>query len=187
VGGSREAVVVEADGRLYVGPDNGLFEPVLRRAATCRGWDIAWRPEELSATFHGRDLFAPVAARLARGDAPETLLRDGPICRYPEWPDDLPEIVYIDGFGNAMTGLRAAMLPADASLGAGGRELSRARTFSDVPPGAAFWYENSNGLAEIAVNGGRADRMLGLAVGSPVALLPPATIAALPADPLKKS
>ncbi|HEY1259138.1 MAG TPA: SAM-dependent chlorinase/fluorinase [Stellaceae bacterium] len=187
VGGSRGAVVVEADGRIYVGPDNGLFELVLRRAVTSRGWEIAWRPEALSATFHGRDLFAPMAARLRRGDAPETLLRDGQIRRRPEWPDDLPEIVYIDGFGNAITGLRAAMLREGVRLGAGGRKLSRARTFSDVPPGAAFWYENSNGLAEIAVNGGRADRVLGLAIGSPVAILAPVKIAAPPAGPLKKS
>lgn len=181
VGGSRGAVVVEADGRIHVGPDNGLFELVLRRAGQCRSWNIRWRPEHLSATFHGRDLFAPVAARIARGDPLESLLDGAPIRRCPEWPDDLPEIAYIDGFGNAMTGLRAAALPDGVRLAVGGRELPRARTFSDVPPGAAFWYENSNGLAEIAVNGGRADRVLGLAIGSPV------TIAAPPSDPPGKS
>ena len=60
------------------------------------------------------------------------------------------------------------MLPAGARPTAAGQVLDRARTFSDLPPGAAFWYENSNGLAEIAVNQGRADRDLGLAIGSPV-------------------
>jgi hypothetical protein len=55
------------------------------------------------------------------------------------------------------------MLPPGARLTAAGRVLDRARTFSDLPPGAAFWYENSNGLAELAVNQGRADRDLGLA------------------------
>ncbi|MBX6322432.1 MAG: SAM-dependent chlorinase/fluorinase, partial [Rhodospirillaceae bacterium] len=69
VGGPRPAVIVEADGRWYVGPGNGLFEMVVRRAAIARRWDIAWRPERLSRSFHGRDLFAPVAAMLARGDA----------------------------------------------------------------------------------------------------------------------
>ena len=67
-----------------------------------------------------------------------------------------------------MTGLRAALLAAGGRLTVGGRVLKRARTFSDVPPGDAFWYENSNGLAEIAVNGGRAVEALGLAIGSPV-------------------
>jgi S-adenosylmethionine hydrolase len=76
--------------------------------------------------------------------------------------------VYVDHFGNAMTGVRAAMLPSDARLAVTGRVLERAKTFSDLPPGAAFWYENSNGLVEIAVNQGRADRDLGLAIGTPV-------------------
>lgn len=187
VGSSRGAVAIEADGRIYVGPDNGLFELVLRRAEKFRGWDIHWRPERLSATFHGRDLFAPVAARLARGDARESLLRDGQIQRCPEWPDDLSEIVYIDGFGNAMTGLRAGVVPQAARLALDDRELPRARTFSDVPAGAAFWYENSNGLAEIAVNGGPADRRLGLVIGSPVAVVPAVTIAAQPSDPPGRS
>ena len=172
MGGSRAAVVVEADGRLYVGPDNGLFEIVLRRASAASTSEILWRPDSLSASFHGRDLFAPVAARLARGSLPLGALGNAGIERSPDWPDDLAEIVYIDGFGNAMTGLRAAVLGEGTSVAAGARALARARTFSDVPPGAAFWYENANGLAEIAVNGGRADNALGLAIGTPVAVLP---------------
>jgi S-adenosylmethionine hydrolase len=60
------------------------------------------------------------------------------------------------------------MLARDARLVAAGQLLQRAGTFSDQPPGAAFWYENSNGLAEIAVNQGRADRELSLAIGTPV-------------------
>jgi S-adenosylmethionine hydrolase len=63
------------------------------------------------------------------------------------------------------------MLPPDTRLAVAGRVLERARTFSDRPPGTAFWYENSNGLAEIAVNQGRADRDLGLAIGSPVEII----------------
>ena len=171
VGGARAAVVVEADRRFYVGPDNGLFELVLRRAGDARASEIIWRPEQLSASFHGRDLFAPVAAQLAAGTLPSGLLHGTSISRFPDWPDELPQIVYVDGYGNAMTGLRASALPAQARLRAGAHDLMRARTFSDLPPGAAFWYENSNGLAEIAVNAGRADRTLGLSVGAPVAIL----------------
>ncbi|MCA1407286.1 SAM-dependent chlorinase/fluorinase [Ensifer sp. IC3342] len=167
VGGNRPAVIVEADQRWYVGPGNGLFELVQRRAGKTRAWEIEWSPEQLSASFHGRDLFAPVAAMLARGEPPPGRPRDD-FGRRPDWPDDLAEIVYLDHYGNAMTGLRAAVLPPDAKLVAAGRTLERARTFSDRLPGSAFWYENSNGLAEIAVNQGRADRELGLAVGSPV-------------------
>jgi S-adenosylmethionine hydrolase len=168
VGSARAALVVEADGRLYVGPDNGLFELVRRRAGRARVWEITWRPELLSASFHGRDLFAPVAARLARGEAPPGDPCGPEMVSRSDWPDDLAEIVYLDHYGNAMTGLRAHVLPEGAQLKTAGRSLSRARTFSDVKPGEAFWYENSNGLAEIAVNDGRADETLGLAIGSAV-------------------
>jgi S-adenosylmethionine hydrolase len=91
--------------------------------------------------------------------------------RRGDWPDDLCEIIYVDHFGNAMTGLRAATLPRNTRLAVAGRVLERQRTFSDGPPGAAFWYENSNGLAEIAVNQGRADRDLGLAIGTAVEIV----------------
>ena len=170
VGGPRPPVILEADGCWYVGPGNGLFEFVERRAAKARSFDIEWKPENLSASFHGRDLFAPVAAMLARGDAPPGAPRKREDRRL-DWPDDLAEIVYVDHFGNALTGLRASMLPPEARLAVAGRALERATTFSDRPPGTAFWYENSNGLAEIAVNRGRADRDLGLIVGSAVQII----------------
>jgi S-adenosyl-L-methionine hydrolase (adenosine-forming) len=171
VGGERPPLIVEADGRWYVGPGNGLFELVQRRAFALHRWDITWQPERLSASFHGRDLFAPVAAMLARGEAPSGRPRMDDADRQPDWPDDLAEIVYIDHYGNAMTGLRAAAVATGSRLAAAGRTLERARTFSDLPVGAAFWYENSNGLLEIAVNQGRADRALGLSVGTPVTMI----------------
>jgi S-adenosylmethionine hydrolase len=65
VGTRRGAIVVEADGRSFVGPDNGLLSVVYQRAPKRRCRSIAWRPSRLSSSFHGRDLFAPVAARLA--------------------------------------------------------------------------------------------------------------------------
>ncbi len=173
VGGARLPVVVEADKRRYVGPDNGLFELVARRADRARWWEITWRPERISASFHGRDLFAPVAARLARGEPPpgeELRAADRP---GGDWPDDLARIIYVDHFGNAMTGLRAQTLAPGTILEAAGRRFERVRTFSDAPPGAAFWYENANGLAEIAVNRGGAGPELGLGVGAPVTVRAP--------------
>jgi S-adenosyl-L-methionine hydrolase (adenosine-forming) len=171
VGGARAALALEADGRWYVGPDNGIFELVLRRAQAPRCWRIDWRPAALSATFHGRDLFAPVAAALALGEAPRG--KEGPPTRHPGWPDDLAEIVYVDRYGNAMTGMRAAILPAGTELEVAGARIPRARTFSDVPPGALLWYANANGLAEIAANGASAAATLGLAPGAGVAVHPP--------------
>ena len=171
VGGPRRPVIIEAEGRWYVGPDNGLFELVMRRAESARTWEILWRPETLSASFHGRDLFAPVAGWLARGERPAHQPRASEIGRQADWPDDLPEIVYVDRYGNAMTGLRGNLQPNGARLVVSGRVLRRARIYSDVPLGEAFWYENSNGLAEIAVNSGRAADDLQLAIGSPVGVL----------------
>lgn len=168
VGTERRPLVVEADGRRFVGPDNGLFELVRRRAVDVGAAAIDWRPARLSATFHGRDLFAPVAARLALNRQPLATPLDPRDVARPDWPDDLPAVVYIDVYGNAMTGLRAAALPEDAVLVVGDVAVPRGRTFGDVPPGAALWYENSNGLAEIAVNRGRADDDLGLEVGTAV-------------------
>jgi len=153
VGTDRPAVLVEADGRFFVGPGNGLFELVRRRADACRTRVIRWRPERLSISFHGRDLFAPVAARLATEKAaPADWLAAGdPDSAGADWPDDLPAVIYADRFGNLMTGLRASAVAATAILDIGGHPVRPARTFGDAAPGAPFWYGNSCGLVEIAL------------------------------------
>ncbi|QKT04140.1 SAM-dependent chlorinase/fluorinase [Ectothiorhodospiraceae bacterium 2226] len=165
----RRAVVLRAGGRWFVGPDNGLFDVVAARAGRAAWWTINWRPGKLSDSFHGRDLFAPVAALLARGAPPpgEVLERTVPV----EAGADLWEVVYVDHYGNAITGIRAQRCAAGARLRVGGRTLSGARTFCDVPVGEAFWYVNANGLVEIAVNQGSAARVLGLEVGAQVGLM----------------
>jgi S-adenosyl-L-methionine hydrolase (adenosine-forming) len=162
----RRPVVVRAGGCWFVGPDNGLFNVVMQRDDDCRMWDITWDPSDLSATFHGRDLFAPVAARLARGEAPPGEAVDPEHRLHKDWPGDLPEIVYVDRYGNAITGLRAATLPKGTAIEINGQHLEKSRTFGDVTVGDATWYENANGLAEIAVNRGSAAKRLGLEVGS---------------------
>lgn len=164
----REPVVVEAEGRWFVGPGNGLFDVIARRATEPRAWTIDWRPERLSASFHGRDLFAPVAAALALGEAVPGTPRQVPDPRYAMWPEELSEVVYCDHYGNGMTGIRAGSLPEDAVLEVAGQRVRRARTFGEVAIGAPLWYENANGLAEIAVNQGRADADLGIGPGTPV-------------------
>ena len=168
VGGDRVAIALEADGRWYVAPDNDLLALVPRHVGETQWWRVTWQPAVISASFHGRDLFAPVTAHLPRGESPPGEPLDGSQIVGGDWPDDLAEIIYLDHFGNAMTGLRAAKLASKTRFAVGGQVLARARTFSDVPEVAAFWYENANGLAEIAVNGGRADQELDLAIGSEV-------------------
>lgn len=171
VGSERRTAAVQADGRWFVGPDNGLFNVVAMRAREIEWWDVTWRPEQLSASFHGRDLFAPVAARLTRGEMPIGQRMEPKLRTQRGWPEELARIVYIDRFGNAMTGLRANRLLVDNRLEINGHRLKRERTFSAVPPGHAFWYENANGLAEIAVNQGRAEQVLGLDVGMVVNII----------------
>ena len=168
VGTARRPLWVQADGRTFVGPDNGLFELVRRRAVDFKAAAIDWTPPRLSATFHGRDLFAPVAARLALGRVPLSTPLSGDGIARPDWPDDLPRIVYVDVYGNAMTGMRAGTLPESALLIANGYEVRHGRTFADASEGEAFWYANSSGLVEIAVNRGRADQALELELGMPV-------------------
>jgi len=165
VGSERRGVAVEAGGRWLVGPDNGLFAIVARRAGAARWHQITWMPERLSDSFHGRDLFAPIAARLTRGDTSGLApIGDAGIVG-ANWADDLREVIYIDHFGNVMTGLRASVIGTDRTLVVGGSMVRHARTFSSVGPGTEFWYENGNGLCEIAVNRDRADVALGLRIG----------------------
>lgn len=168
VGGARRPVMLKADGCWYVGPDNGLFEIVKRRADEHECCMIRWRPPRLSDSFHGRDLFAPVAARLARGEMPDS--EPLTLTAFRDWPDDLPEIVYVDHYGNGITGLRAGKLNSQKALRIGGETVKYARVFSEVSSGAAFWYENANGLAEIAVNRGSAAARFGLKPGDPIGI-----------------
>ncbi|TCJ12342.1 hypothetical protein EZJ19_12470 [Parasulfuritortus cantonensis] len=174
VGGPRDGLVMEADGRWYVGPDNGLLAVVGARAATARYWRIDWLPERLSASFHGRDLFAPVAAALAVGPFPEAKLADiaAPTVQFDA--ADLPRVVYLDHYGNAWTGLRGGLLGPAETLEVKGKTLARRAVFHEAAKGEAFWYVNSVGLVEIAVNRGSAAAALDLHVGDLVRVGRPA-------------
>ena len=153
-----------------MGPDNGLLSVVAARAGSSDCRRIVWRPQELSASFHGRDLFAPVAAALAaQGGLPDGWLGNSGRLGLEFGGGDLAEIVYLDHYGNAHTGLRARGMARTASLVLGARRLPYARVFSEMAEGEAFWYENSQGLVEIAVNCGSAARLLGLKIGDSVA------------------
>lgn len=171
VGGDRRAAVLEADGSWYIGPDNGLLSVVAARATKTRIWEVLWRPEKLSHSFHGRDLFAPVAARIAAGDFPKDWLNPVEGLHVKLDAGDLGRVLFIDHYGNAMTGLRAMNVPTSARLEAKGRLLHYARVFSDVMPGDAFWYGNSEGLVEIAVSSGNAAEQLGLRPGDAVGVI----------------
>jgi S-adenosylmethionine hydrolase len=173
VGGERGAVVPRADGRWYVGPDNGLFSVIAGRAAARSCWHITVSPARLAPSFHGRDLFAPMAAAVVTDNFPNSNVEPTPGLQVNMGSLDLPEVIYVDHYGNAFTGLRAAEVSHDARIFVAGRELPHAPVFSAVDRGVAVWYENSVGLLEIAVNQGSAADLLGLAVGDPVRLVVP--------------
>ena len=169
----REPILLEADGRHFIGPGNGLFGPLMQHSTKAKLHKIIWRPESLSSTFHGRDLFAPFAAKLLNDD-----LRNGDDLQEMKLdsmpslgPTDLAEVVYVDHFGNAMTGLRASAVSISDRVWINGHELGYASTFSDVPQGDVFWCINSSGLVEIAVNCGRAADALNVSVGCELQVL----------------
>jgi len=170
VGGGRDAVTVRADGRYFVGPDNGLLSVLAARAEKRTVWTIAWRPRKLARSFHGRDLFAPIVAAIARDAFPGGRLERKPRLKVNFGPEDLAEVIYVDHFGNACTGIRADSVSRRSRLVAGGHWIEYARVFSDAEPGAVFWYENSLGLVEIAANSASAAEKLGLRVGDSVGL-----------------
>ena len=176
VGGPRQAVAVEADGRWFVGPDNGLLSVVAARAGQVRTWRIVWRPENLSDTFHGRDLFAPIAAWIAAGRFPQDKLSPVEKLEVEFDAAELPRIVYIDHYGNAWTGVRGGLMTGENLLEVKGRALPNCRTFSEAGKGEAFWHVNSSGLVEIAANRASAAALLGLQVGDKVGLAGPGAL-----------
>ncbi|WP_419642338.1 SAM hydrolase/SAM-dependent halogenase family protein, partial [Thiolapillus sp.] len=171
VGGSRKAICLNIGDRWYLGPDNGLLSLLVSNAGVENCFLAGLHESYMkaaSASFHGRDVFAPVAGLLVNGQSPDTypLPVDG--MAGASWPGELAEVIYLDGFGNAMTGLRMRNLRDLQGVVVGEQLVKPAHTFSSVPAGALFCYENSLGLLEIAANGSNAGRILGLEIGSPV-------------------
>lgn len=161
----RMPYMIQADGRWFIGPDNGLFNVVEKQANEVQRYEILWRPGQLSSSFHGRDLFAPVAAMLSQWDMPENRILEN---REVAAADDFYQVIYLDHYGNAMTGIQAETLSEQNKLLVEGKALIYAETFSLVSKGEPFWYVNSNGLVEIAVNQGSAMQQLSLQVGTAV-------------------
>ncbi|HIC42783.1 MAG TPA: hypothetical protein EYO73_00350 [Sulfurimonas sp.] len=169
VGGDRLPLIVKASNKWFVGPGNGLFEGVLRAGSeSAEVWEVTWRPKILSNSFHGRDLFAPVAGMLHCGNEPPGVPRPLDWNRYNGWPDPLLEIIYIDNYGNAMTGISGYSAKKKFDIKVNNCSVGYANTFSDVSIGQPFWYVNSNGLVEIAVNQGSAAELFSLVVGSSI-------------------
>lgn len=168
VGSARQPVVVEADGRWYVGPDNGLLSVITGHAETSRVWRINWLKPHVSDSFHGRDIFAPVVAMLERQEwQPEVLSPQDRLDVMLD-PRGVEKVIYIDHYGNAMTGISGENVDDAAVLNLGDQSFHYARVFSEVLVGEAFWYRNSIGLVEIAMNCMNAAQRLNIKVGDAV-------------------
>jgi S-adenosyl-L-methionine hydrolase (adenosine-forming) len=190
VGTSRLPLAIATPSGIFVGPDNGLFAPILhelgladstgalRRGATVvQITNPAARLPSVSATFHGRDIFAPAAAHLARGLPISDL---GPPVQSIQAPPETEPVrdsegitrgavIHIDHFGNAVTNIRGASLAGSEIVIAGGREIGRlVRTYGE---GRVMALVGSTGLVEIAVRNGNAAEQLGLQVGDQIQVL----------------
>ena len=170
VGGQRVPIIVKAGKSWFVGPDNGLLARVFSAYEENEAFRINTFGRELSETFHGRDLFAPVAAMLASGKGRD-LAPLGSDLVGVEFATVLREVIYIDSYGNLFTTVPASETSQDTVIRILGREIRYAPRFEAVLRGELFWYENSCGLVEIAANRDRADSLLNAAVGAPVEFL----------------
>lgn len=175
VGSARAALAVESDGRFLVGPDNGALSPALLLPGA-RAVALAV-PASASATFHGRDVFAPAAAALTMGVALEALgtpVSDPVMRRTPEAfrREDgaiVGQVIAVDRFGNAITNLVGVR---GGSVEIAGRVVPLHRTYGDVAPGEACALVGSSGLLEVAVREGSAASVLGIRRGNTVVVLP---------------
>ena len=166
----RRALLIEADGISYCGPDNGLFSQVARRATQVSCHEIEWNPAELSNSFHGRDLFAPaVADYVVQAKIPSKSLPIGEM-HGMDWPAENHSFIYFDQFGNAVTGICGSSLTQEMLLQVNEMKIQYARTFAAVPVGQLFWYVNSMGLVEVAVNQGSAREKLATSLNFPVSV-----------------
>lgn len=187
VGSERRAILVEAHEQLFIAPDNGVLTLAVehdeKRVVRELRNPALWRPVP-SATFHGRDIFAPAAAALASGKASASdtgpvltgmiLLPD--LCATPADAHTWQGIVLsVDHFGNVVTNFRAveflARLTNGFLLAAGSAEISTFRTtFSDAAANEIFVYAGSSGYLEIGMNQGPAARRLGILTGDRIRL-----------------
>lgn len=171
VGSSRKNIVIQAGNRFFVGPDNALFEYIIRMEDDIRAYTINWKPGNLSNTFHGRDIFGPVSARLAEGDLSDiNEISNGNLTRRA-WQDELNEIIYIDPYGNLTTGIRQASTNPDMQLKINKVTIKYARTYAEMPDNQPCWYVNSNNLVEVAVSGSNAEQLLSAKVGQIVEIV----------------
>ncbi len=173
VGTERRLIVALVNGSTVVCPDNGLITWAWRRHHGGPARELTWRPAVSSHTFHGRDIMAPVAGRIAAGKALEFPTVEPVLLDLDVSPTNRAGvIIHVDVYGNATTNILAIEQPPAGRWIARGRDLGPLRrTYADVPAGLPLALVGSSSLVEIAVNSGSAAAVLGLRVGDAVALI----------------
>jgi S-adenosylmethionine hydrolase len=180
VGSARAGLVIEAGGSFFVGPDNGVLSLAARPPRRIyRIEEPSFLRVPVSPTFHGRDVFAPTAGRLASGagvaeagPAVETMVELAATPPHHHGGVVEGAVTHVDAFGNLITSLEAGVVAPDASVEVEGREgvfhPVFGRTFSDVEPGALVAYIGSGGHLEVARRDGSAAARTGAERGSVV-------------------
>ena len=174
VGSERQPICFKIGMRWHVGPDNGIFSRILLSTNEVPTiYRIAEIDANSSTTFHGRDIFAPAAAKLAQDEASlqvEIFDQSQSLMYSRDWPLELQEIVYIDSFGNCMTGVSGSSIQLSNTVTIRNTDFNYADKFSDVAIGQGFWYINSIGLVEIAANQASIADMCKIAIGTPMCM-----------------
>lgn len=168
VGSGRHVITFQIGKMTFLGPDNGLFSHLIRKHAVNKVAVLKYPSTKISASFHARDWFAPELARLINGESIDFKIIPASELVGMDWPESLDEVIYIDHYGNLVTGIPAAGIEKGMSVQIADATLSYAHTFSEVPIGELFWYENSMGLVEIAANSESAARRTGMTTGSKI-------------------
>lgn len=190
VGTKRDIISVQADDHFFLAPDNGLLAPIISRvpSAVIHKLDLAAISARLrlpipSATFHGRDIFAPIAAHMAAGRL--TIADLGPRTdeHVPSWVDEPTVsgeqvsgvVITIDHFGNLITNIDASLIQRFVRpvVRTGGHTFPMRRTYGDAKPGDFLALINSFGVLEIARAEQSAAEALGLGRGAPVTVSEP--------------
>lgn len=170
VGSERDALILESNGHVFVGPDNGLLELVSRQSSCPRWWLLDKPPNNSLNSFHSRDWFAPALRDMIKFQKISGKMIYRSMGEWVSWPDDLFEIVYVDGFGNLMSGIRGSALNNAQRLKILGHVVGYAEYFSTVPKGTLFWHRNENGSVEIAMNGGSAAVEINANIGTKISV-----------------
>ncbi|MDJ0600981.1 MAG: SAM-dependent chlorinase/fluorinase [Crocosphaera sp.] len=185
VGSHRRSVAIECSQGYLVGPDNGLFSGILEQDPAIKAVSLTntdyWRDPDVSFTFHGRDIFAPVAAYLASGVPLEALGDSIPISSLVNFPLASPHITekkiegsiqYIDHFGNLITNISSDQVTdKNWSIKIDDKMIESALTYSDVAQGHIIPLIGSHGWLEIAINGGNAQEKLKLQWGDKITVI----------------